>query len=314
MLGMILCGGPGKRFRPLTETTPKALFELKGGYTIMDRQLSQYKGAGFDRVILLTAHLGEKIRKKFGKEHMGLKLEYVHEDKPLGTLNAIRLGMEAVGEDVVVSNGDVVTDINLKRMREEFERSGRQASIFVVRMPSPYGIIELGGGRIKSFKEKPLLNCYINAGFYCFSERVLKLLEEYKTGNVENTAFPELAARQQLGYYKEEGDPFWISIDTTKDLETVRKEYLNRTDKPWGYEKSIKRDDGRLEKLIFVMAGHHATFDRGQGKTLNVLTGAGWVEPEENKRQRFAKGSRIQIKSDEIHGIMAARNTLLRET
>lgn len=126
MLSMILCGGPGKRFRPLTETTPKAMFELKDGYTVTDRQLFQFKSAGFDRVILLTAHLGDKIRKKFGNERWGLKIEYVQE-KPLGTLNAIRLGMDAAGEDVMVSNGDVVADLNLKRMLEKFRRSGKMA-------------------------------------------------------------------------------------------------------------------------------------------------------------------------------------------
>ncbi|MDI6643057.1 MAG: sugar phosphate nucleotidyltransferase [Candidatus Hodarchaeaceae archaeon] len=315
MLGMILCGGPGKRFRPLTETTPKALFELKDGYTVTDRQLFQFKSAGFDRVILLTAHLGDKIRKKFGNERWGLKIEYVQEEKPLGTLNAIRLGMETARQDAVVSNGDVVADLNLKRMWEEFKKSGCQASIFITRMRSPYGIIELGGGRIKSFKEKPLLDYFINAGFYCFSKRVLNLLEKFKVGNIENTAFPELAARGQLAYYKEEGNPFWMSIDTAKDLEAVRQEYSNRTDKPWGHEKVLRLDRKRMEKLLYIMAGYRTSlhYHKIRDETLHVLRGVGWVDLEGSKRRRFAKGSRIHIKPNTIHSIIAARNTLLRE-
>lgn len=316
MLGMILCGGVGKRFRPITETMPKPLFELKDDYTILDRQLFQYKSAGFDRVILLTAHLGEKIRKRFGSKHMGLELEYVQERKPLGTLNAIRLGMEAAGQDAMVSNGDVVTDINLKRMREEFGGSAHQASIFITRLWSPYGIVELGGRRIKSFKEKPLLDYFINGGFYCLSKRVLRVLEKFKVGNIEHTAFPELANRGQLGFYKEEGDPFWMSIDTDKDLEAGRREYSNRVDKPWGHEKTIRLDNKRMEKLLYLMAGYRTSFHyhKVRDETLHVLKGAGWVEFEGGKRKRFAKGSKITIKPNTAHSFIATKNTLLRET
>ncbi len=315
MLGMILCGGVGKRFRPVTETIPKGLFELKEGHTILDRQLFQYKSAGFDRVILLTAHLGEKIRKRFGSKHMGLKLEYVRERKPLGTLNAIRLGMEAARQDAMVSNGDVVADLNLKRMREEFERSPHHASIFISRLRSPYGIVELGGRRIKSFEEKPLLDYYINGGFYCLSKRVLRLLRKFKVGNIEHTAFPELANRGQLGFYKEEGDPFWMSIDTAKDFETARREYSNRTDKPWGHEKTIRLDKKGMEKLLYLMAGYRTSFHyhKVRDETLRVLRGAGWVEFRRGERKRFAAGSKIHIKPNTTHSFIATKNALLRE-
>lgn len=315
MLGMILCGGVGKRFRPITETIPKPLFELKDDYTLLDRQLFQYKSAGFDRVILLTAHLGEKIRKRFGSKHMGLKIEYVREKKPLGTLNAIRLGMEVARQDAMVSNGDIVTDLNLKRMREEFERSPHQASIFITRLRSPYGIVGLGGRRIKSFVEKPLLDYFINGGFYCLSKRVLRVLEKFKVGNIEHTAFPELANRGQLGFYREEGDPFWMSIDTSKDLEAVEREYSNRTDKPWGHEKIIKLGKKKMEKLLYLMAGYRTSFHyhKVRDETLHVLAGAGRVEFKGGKRKRFTKGSKIHIKPNTTHSFIATKNALLRE-
>ena len=177
MIGMILCGGFSKRLQPLTKRVPKVLLELKEGYAILDRQLFGYKSAGFDRVLLLTGYLGEKIERRYGGEYKGLKLEYVAEEKPLGTLNAIRLGLREAGEDAMVSNGDVVADINLRKMREKFERSKCQAMMFVARMRSPYGIVLFKGNRIKSFEEKPLLDYYINGGYYCMSRRVLRLLE-----------------------------------------------------------------------------------------------------------------------------------------
>ena len=315
MIGMILCGGYSKRFRPLSEQIPKALLELKHGYTILDRQLFGYKSADFDRVFLLTGYLGGKIKKRYGDEYKRLKIEYISEKKPLGTLNAIRLGMEKAGEDVMVSNGDVVTDFNLKRMKQEFERLHPRASIFIVRMLSPYGVVRLKGKRIESFEEKPLLNYYINGGYYCLSEGILGLLEKFKTGNIEKTAFPELAARRQLAYYKEKGDPFWAAIDTMKDLEEVRKEYSNRMDKPWGHEKLLELTDERMEKLLFIMGGHRTSlhYHKIRDETLHVLSGAGLVEFERGRWRRFKKGTKIHIKPKVVHSLIASQNTVIRE-
>jgi len=301
--------------RPLTSKIPKVLLELKPGYTILDRQLFGYKSGGIDRVFLLTGHLSGKIRQKCGGEYKGLEIEYITEKKPLGTLNAIRLGLRQADEDVVVSNGDVVADINLRQMIEEFKRSRCPASIFITRMRSPFGILRLEGGRIKSFEEKPLLGQYINAGYYCLSKRVLPLLEKFKTGNIERTAFPELAGRGQLACYKEDGDPFWAAIDTVKDLEEVRKEYSNRTDKPWGYEKTLELTKKRMEKLLFLMAGYRTSlhYHKVRDEVLRVLGGAGWIEFKGGKRRRFMKGMKMHIKPKVVHSFIASKPTLLRE-
>lgn len=313
MIGMILCGGYGKRFYPLTHEVPKVLLELKEGYTILDRQLFNYRSADFDHVILLTGHLSEQIEEKYGSEHKGLKLEYVVEEKPLGTLNAIRLGFERAGQDAMVSNGDVVADINLRKMRRHFEKSHCLASIFVTRMRSPYGILELGGTYVDSFREKPLLEHYINGGFYCFSKDVLPLLEEYKVGDIERTAFPRLAKERQLTYYKED-DLFWAAIDTVKDLEGVKKEYERRTDKPWGYEKVLKLTDEALEKELFLMEGYRTSlhYHEQRDETLRIVGGSGYIEFED-RREEFGEGSEIRIKPGTLHSLVATRNILIRE-
>ena len=153
--GMILCGGFGKRLRPLTETVPKPLVEIKDNYTILDKQLFDFKNAGVNQVYLLTGFLSDKIQERYGNEYSGVKIEYVEEEKPLGTLNAIKLGMEAMGKNkqCVIRNGDVVADLNIKKMIQQGEKSDHPLSIFITRMVSPYGIVEISGDRLVSFKE-----------------------------------------------------------------------------------------------------------------------------------------------------------------
>jgi NDP-sugar pyrophosphorylase family protein len=313
MIGMILCGGYGKRFYPLTQKVPKLLLKIKDDYTILDRQLFAYKNAGFDKVLMLTGHLSKKIEEKYGAKHKGLKIEYVVEKKPLGTLNAIRLGMIAANDDVFVSNGDMVADINIKRMVQEFKPAEYLASMFVMRMRSPYGIVMLGDRHIESFKEKPVLDYCINAGFYCLSKKILSLLEEFKVGDIEKTVFPRLAEMKKIAYYKEE-IPFWASIDSIKDWEEVKKEYENRTDKPWGYEKLLLLTKEMMEKELYLMAGYKTSlhYHKQRDETLNIISGTGYVEFE-GRKEEFRTGSAILIKPGTLHTIVATENTLIKE-
>src|SRR5690606_32019555 len=117
-VGMILCGGFGKRLRPITEKIPKPLIEIKDDYTILDKQLFDFKSAGVDHVLLLTGFLSDKIQERYGDEYMGVKVEYIQETEPLGTLNAIKLGMDSLenNRQSVIRNGDVVADLNIKKM------------------------------------------------------------------------------------------------------------------------------------------------------------------------------------------------------
>ncbi|MDD3985436.1 MAG: sugar phosphate nucleotidyltransferase [Methanobacterium sp.] len=312
-IGMILCGGFGKRLRPLTETIPKPLIEIKDNYTILDKQLFDFKNAGVDKVLLLTGFLSEKIRERYGEEYKGVEIKYIVEDEPLGTLNAIKLGMESLeeGEQCVIRNGDVVADLNIKKMIEQGEKSDYPLSIFITKMVSPYGIVEISGDRLVSFKEKPVLDYYINGGVY-FSKGEIDF-GNFDRGDIEKTVFPMLAKNNQLGYYKENG-LFWMAIDTSKELESIKKEYENREDKPWGYEKILINTAKYLTKELFIREGYQTSFHYHSQKdeTMYIVNGAGYIEFEERK-EYFGKNDTIRIEPEEVHSIVSTENTVLHE-
>ncbi|HTX60916.1 MAG TPA: sugar phosphate nucleotidyltransferase [Methanobacterium sp.] len=312
-VGMILCGGFGKRLRPLTEKIPKPLIEIKDNYTILDKQLFDFKSAGVNDVILLTGFLGEKIQERYGDHYMGVDIEYIQEEKPLGTLNAIKLGMDSLGnnEQSVIRNGDVVADLNMKKMIEQGIKSDYPLSIFITKMVSPYGIVEISGDRLVSFKEKPVLDYYINGGVY-FSQGEIDF-GEFDVGDIEKTVFPMLAKENKLGYYQEDG-LFWMAIDTTKELEEIRKEYKNREDKPWGYEKVLIYTDKYLTKELFLKEGFKTSFHfhNKKDETMYILSGAGYIEFNDRK-EYFGKNDSIRIKPHEKHSIVAMENTILHE-
>lgn len=312
-VGMILCGGFGKRLRPITDTIPKPLIEIKKDYTILDKQLFDFKSANVDKVLLLTGFMSEKIRERYDSEYKGVKIDYVEEDKPLGTLNAIKLGMEHLknNEQCVIRNGDVVADLNIKKMIEQGEKSDYPLLIFITKMLSPYGIVEISGDRLVSFKEKPILNYYINGGVY-FSKGSIDF-GDFEKGDIEKSVFPMLAKENKLGYYKEDG-LFWMAIDTSKELEEIRKEYQNREDKPWGYEKVLIYTEKYLTKELFLKEGFQTSFHYHQQKdeTMYILKGAGYIEFQDRK-EFFGKNDTIRIKPGEKHSIVAMENTILHE-
>ena len=320
--GMILCGGFGKRLRPLTERVPKPLVEIKdnysilegqNNYTILDKQIFDFKNSGVDRVLLLTGFLSEKIQERYGNNFEGMDIEYVIEDKPLGTLNAIKLGMGQIkeGEQCVIRNGDVVADLNIKKMIYQGEKSDYPFSIFITKMMSPYGIVEISGDKLVSFKEKPLLDYYINGGVY-FSKGEINF-GDFDIGDIEKTVFPMMAKENQLGYYKEDG-LFWMAIDTSKELEAIKKEYKNRVDKPWGYEKVLIYTEKYLTKELFLRENYQTSFHYHDEKdeTMYIISGAGYIEFEDRK-EYFGKNDTIRIEPEQPHSIVAMENTVLHE-
>jgi NDP-sugar pyrophosphorylase family protein len=312
-VGMILCGGFGKRLRPLTESVPKPLIEIKDDYTILDKQFFDFKNAGVDEVLLLTGFLHDKIQERYGEEYLGVKVQYVEEEEPLGTLNAIKLGMECVkdGNQCVIRNGDVVADLNIKKMIEQGEKSDYPLSIFITRMISPYGIVEVSGDRLVSFKEKPVLDYYINGGVY-FTKGEIDF-GDFDVGDIEKTVFPMYAKNNHLGYYKEDG-LFWMAIDTSKELEEIRKEYKNREDKPWGYEKILINTEKYLTKELFIRDGYQTSFHYHAQKdeTMYILNGAGYIEFTDHK-EYFGKNDTIRIEPNEQHSIVATENSTIHE-
>jgi len=313
-VGMILCGGLGKRLRPVTETVPKPLIEIKDDYTILDKQLFDFKNAGVDEVYLLTGFLHEKIKERYGDEYNGVKIHYVIEDEPLGTLNAIRLGMEAINGDkqCIIRNGDIVSDVNIKAMIEYGVKSSLPVIMFVTQMQSPYGIVEMNGDRLVSFKEKPILeDYYINGGIYFTKSKID--FGEFKTGDIEKIYFPTIAKENNLGYFKENGI-YWIAVDTYKELEAVKKEYENKTDKPWGYEKILILTEMYLTKELYIKEGFRTSlhYHIEKDETMYILSGSGYIEFED-KKEYFSKNDSIRIQPGVVHSIVATENTLLHE-
>lgn len=296
MIGAILAGGFGKRLKPITDEVPKALVQIRENYTIMDRQIFDFKNMGVREIYILSGYLGNKIEERYGSEKYGIRFHYLREDKPLGTLFSIKnLLSERSDEDVVLRNGDTVTDLNFNKFVQFAQESPYWLTMFVIKMRSPFGIVDLLGDQVTEFREKPLLNHFINAGIYYIKKSAFEMFQaDYVDKEIETTVFPRLANRKLTGAYTEE--TFWMGIDSEKDLEQVRREYSNREDYPWGYIKSLYEGNGRRFQEYFMKAGENVTLDPGKNSIVRILSGRGAYSF--GKQERYLSQDVIQLKTN----------------
>ncbi len=215
------------RLRPLTEDRPKALVQVKG------RPISEYqiewlmKEGGVDGVTFACGYKWERLKDHFGSNFHGIPIDYSVEDEPLGTGGAIKkaLEMKNTGDLVLVTNGDIITDLPLKRMIEAHKGAGEiSASMLVVPYRSRFGVVKIDKLKmVRGFEEKAAFpDIWINGGVYLLNtKKVLKNLPE--KGDIERETFPKLVGHGELLSYPHYGE--WYFIDSMKDLQEL-EEYI----------------------------------------------------------------------------------------
>ena len=158
LTAVVLAGGEGTRLRPLTNDLPKPVLPV-ANRPFFEYMLDHLRSAGVARVIMALGYHAEQLIESFGDGSVyGLLIDYVVEDKPLGTSGAVRALLPELKETFLVLNGDCVTEVNIAAMVEQHveRREYATLAIHTVDDPSRYGVIVLDGiGYVSRFIEKP---------------------------------------------------------------------------------------------------------------------------------------------------------------
>ena len=170
---VIMAGGFGTRLRPLTEDLPKPMLPV-GNRPLMELIVGQLRQAGIRRVNVATHYMAESIIEHFGDGHdFGVELNYVTEDRPLGTAGALGL-MRTPQEPVLVINGDILTRVDFRAMLAYHQEHEADLTVAVRKydLNVPYGVIESDGAFVRGLAERPVLSLFINAGIYLLEPSV----------------------------------------------------------------------------------------------------------------------------------------------
>jgi mannose-1-phosphate guanylyltransferase len=177
------------------------------GVPFLTHQLARARAAGVEHIVLATSYLAEVFEPYFGDgSGLGLHIEYVTEEEPLGTGGAIRNVAARLrsgpDEPVLIFNGDILTGLDIRALVATHETTGADVSLHLTRVEDPraYGLVPTDAtGRVTAFLEKPqtpeeIVTDQINAGAYVFRRSVIDTIPAGRPVSVERETFPELLA------------------------------------------------------------------------------------------------------------------------
>ncbi len=233
MKAVVLAGGKGSRLEPYTKILPKPLMPI-GDMPILEVMLLQMKAAGIGQVVLTVGHLSELLRAFFkdGSQY-GIEICYSYEKSPLGTAGPIAL-VDGLDETFLVSNGDVLTTLNLRELIQFHKQHKAIATIASHHRQSKIdlGVIQSDANcQVTGYIEKPVYEFMVSMGIYVFEPAV----KAYIPRN-EHLDFPELvknliAAGEKVvaydfnGYWEDLGRPDDYQR-AAHDFESMRAQFL----------------------------------------------------------------------------------------
>ena len=218
---VIMAGGKGTRLRPHTEDCPKPMLHI-AGKPMMEHIIKKAVGEGFRSFVISLGYLGHVIEDYFGDgKKLGIEIGYIREDEPLGTAGALSLLENSYPHPIVVTNGDVITDVQYAKVLEFHIQNQALATMAVhpYEWQNPFGVVNMKGVDIIGFEEKPVISSHVNAGVYALSAESLNYLPRDEYCDMP-TLFEILRLKQKkvVAYPMHEE---WIDVGHPADLQAV---------------------------------------------------------------------------------------------
>lgn len=262
MKTVILCGGKGTRLREETEFKPKPLVEI-GGRPILWHIMKIYSEFNQKDFVLALGKKGEMIKEYFmghdwrsndftlhlkdktvdfknTKAREDWNIDFVDTgDDSLTALRLYNLKDYLEGEDnFMLTYGDGLANVDIDKLIKFHLEKGKILTITGLHPRSKYGVVKTTkDGLVTEFKEKPILDNFINGGFMIFNKRIFDILDQRNVMLVDDT-LPKLAEQGEVALYHHEG--YWHCMDTYKDY-LVLNEAWNENPEWKIWDKDIKK-------------------------------------------------------------------------
>jgi len=222
---VIMAGGMGTRLRPHTENCPKPLLTV-AGKPMLEHIIERAKLEGFSHFVLAIHYLGHMIEDYFGNgDNLGVNIDYLREDAPLGTAGALGLLNPRPESPFVVTNGDVITDIHYGELLDFHIRHNATATmaVRVHEWQHPFGVVQTQGVDIVGFEEKPVARTHINAGVYVLEPEALSVLSAGEHCDMP-TLFERLQEKAERTVAYPMHEP-WLDVGRPDDLQSANGQF-----------------------------------------------------------------------------------------
>lgn len=220
---VIMAGGKGTRLRPYTENCPKPLLEV-GGKPMLEHIIHRASLDGFSKFIISIHYLGHMIEDYFGNgEKWNVEISYLREESPLGTAGALSLITDKLSNPLLITNGDVLTDIRYSEIIDFHIDHNAVATMAVRRhqWENPFGVVKTKGVDIIGFEEKPIVYSHINAGIYVLDHKILEMLEVNKYCDMP-ILFDRIKDHEKRTIVYPMHEP-WLDVGRHDDFQSAQK-------------------------------------------------------------------------------------------
>ncbi len=250
---IILAGGFGTRISEETAKKPKPMVEI-GGRPILWHIMKHYSTYGFHEFVIALGYKADYVKKYFMRyaecagnltveikngrgavtqreqEEWVLHLEDTGFDTMTGG-RVKKVGNWVGNEPFMVTYGDGLSNVDVKKLLEFHKSAGKLATITAVRPPARFGgLILNSNGMVENFSEKPQAGeGWINGGFMVFEPQVLDIISG-NDSSLESELLEYLSKEKQLAAYCHDG--FWQCMDTLRDLKYLEGLW-NSGGAPW---------------------------------------------------------------------------------
>ncbi len=226
MKAIVLAGGKGTRLRPMTFSIPKPLLPI-AEKPILEIILQNFKKFGIDEVIISLGYQGELIKAFCGDgKKFGLKVNFVDEDKPLGTAGPLSLMKDYFDRDetFVLMNGDIFTQLDFAKMIDYHKKAQNKLTIGYRKYEHklPFGVLKLDADMLTGIMEKPATKYNVSAGIYILNSSIIELVPDNSFFTMPDLAEALMKKSQRVGAYNIE--EYWLGIENIGHFNEVIKE------------------------------------------------------------------------------------------
>jgi NDP-sugar pyrophosphorylase family protein len=216
---VLMCGGLGTRLRPWTYIIPKPLFPL-GERPVLELLLERLKLNDITEIFISLGYKGELIEATLGNgQHLGLNIQYIREDQPLGTAGALNLLRDKLRDPFLMMNGDLVTRLDFGKLCAFHQDHNATITVGTkaYEVQVPYGVVEDSDSKVTVLREKPVYATRINAGIYVLSRSTLDLLPP--SGRFDATQLIQAALDADRPVYSYLIEEYWLDMGRIEDYE-----------------------------------------------------------------------------------------------
>lgn len=222
---ILMVGGLGTRLKPLTDETPKPMLKV-GNKPILHTIVEKFVSYGFSNIIMCVNYKSDIIKNYFEDgSKFGVKIEYIHEEKRMGTAGALSLLKNKPKEPFFVMNGDLLTNVNFEHLLDYHNNNNSIATMCVREydFQVPYGVVNIDNSKVISIDEKPVHNFFVSAGIYMLSSEILNEIPDDTFYDMP-TLFEKLIGNKKnvLSFPIRE---YWLDIGRIEEFEKANNEY-----------------------------------------------------------------------------------------